>query len=105
MILAVTQNNLEMTLLKIFKFFILLSTFIFVTSQFVTGEDIYENFKVYPRIMNSYGKHRFLKAVERRNYLKLDGPKFSSSLDVLTKPVVSQIKVKFLCLTTTVFKL
>ena len=79
MILAVAQNNLEMALLlKMFKFFILLlSAFILV----VTADD--------DEIVKSYGKHRFLRVVEGKNYLKMDnGPKFSTYLaDVLTKPV------------------
>merc|ERR1712062_193695 len=76
--MGVAQNNLEMALLlKMFKFFILLlSTFTLV----VTADD--------DEIVKSYGKHRFLKVIEGKNYLKMDnGPKFSTYLaDVLTKP-------------------
>ena len=79
MILAVAQNNLEMALLlKMFKFFILLlSAFTLV----VTADD--------DEIVKSYGKHRFLRVIEGKNYLKMDnGPKFSTYLaNVLTKPV------------------
>ena len=63
---------------KMFKFFILLlSAFILV----VTADD--------DEIVKSYGKHRFLRVVEGKNYLKMDnGPKFSTYLaDVRTKPV------------------
>ena len=47
---------------------------------------------MFPGIVKSYGKHRFLKAIERKNYLKMDGPKSRASLaDVLTKPVSHNI--------------
>ena len=74
MILAVAQNNLEMALLLKILF---LSAF----SLVVTADD--------DEIVKSYGKHRFLRVIEGKNYLKMDnGPKFSTYLaNVLTKPV------------------
>ena len=72
----------------------------------MTNGDDYLNrdngLNMFPGIVKSYGKHRFLKAIERKNYLKMDGPKSSTTFaDVLTKPVSHNIscnkKVSFLC--------